>query len=104
MHPDLHSDMCPDMCLEIDVARHHGFTVLTPRGDIDVASSARLKETLTDVLVAGDLDVLVDLAEVEFIDRADKHLLRVFRSTGLDEVLVISGTPAEATAGAPPRC
>ena len=123
MHPDMHSDMH----LEIDVAPHDGFTVLIPRGDIDVATAARLKEAVTELLVAGDLDVLVDLAEVEFIDStglgalvgsrrralalngsfalvcAEQHLLKVFRLTGLDKVLAIAGTVEEAAAAAPRR-
>jgi len=82
---------------------------------------------VTDTLVAGDLDVMVDLAEVEFIDStglgalvggrrralalngsfalvcADDHLLQVFRVTGLDKVLAIAGSVEEATAGVRPR-
>jgi anti-sigma B factor antagonist len=117
----------PHMHLDIDVARHRGFTVLSPRGDLDVATAERLREAVTDTLVAGDLDVMVDLAEVEFIDStglgalvggrrralalngsfalvcADDHLLEVFRVTGLDKVLAIAGSVQEATAGARPR-
>lgn len=119
MHPDMH----PDMHLDIDVAKHHGFTVLSPRGDVDVATAARLKEAVTEVLLAGDLDVMVDLENVDFIDStglgalvggrrralalngsfalicAEQHLLKVFRLTGLDKVLAISGSVEEATAG-----
>jgi anti-sigma B factor antagonist len=115
------------MHLDIAVARHGGFTVLSPRGDLDVATAGRLREAVTDALVAGDLDVMVDLAEVEFIDStglgalvggrrralalngsfalvcAEDHLLQVFRVTGLDKVLAIAGTVEEATAGALPR-
>jgi len=115
------------MHLDIDVARHRGITVLSPRGDLDVATAERLREAVTDTLVAGDLDVMVDLAEVEFIDStglgalvggrrralalngsfalvcADDHLLEVFRVTGLDKVLAIAGSVEEATAGVRPR-
>lgn len=121
MHPDLESDLH----LEIDVARHDGHTVLSPRGDIDVATADRLKEAVTEVLLAGDLDVVVDLTRVEFIDAtglgalvggrrralalngsfavvcAQSHLLTVFRVTGLDKVLAISRTVEEAKAGGP---
>jgi anti-sigma B factor antagonist len=99
----------------------------SPRGDLDAASAERLREAVTDTLVAGDLDVMVDLAEVEFIDStglgalvggrrralalngsfalvcADDHLLQVFRVTGLDKVLAIAGSVEEATAGVRPR-
>lgn len=123
----MHHDMHPEMQLEIDVTAHDRFAVLSPRGDIDVATAERLKEAVTEVLLAGDLHVVVDLGRVEFIDStglgaliggrrralamsgsfavvcAEKHLLKVFRITGLDKVLDISGTLAEATAVAPPR-
>jgi anti-sigma B factor antagonist len=126
MQPEMHPDTHPDMYLEIDVCRHDAFTVLRPRGDIDVATAARLKEAVTEVLLAGDLDVMVDLENVDFIDStglgalvggrrralalngsfglvcAEAHLLKVFRLTGLDKVLTISGTVAEATTASPP--
>jgi anti-sigma B factor antagonist len=118
MHPDTHSDLT----LQIDVDRHDGFTVLRPCGDLDVATAVRLKEAVTEVLLAGDLDVVVDLGRVEFIDStglgamvggrrralalngafalvcADQHLLKVFRLTGLDKVFSISGTLEAARA------
>jgi len=119
----MHQDPHHETDLEIEVARHDGFTVLSPRGDVDVTTAARLKEAMTEVLVAGDLDVMVDLGRVEFIDStglgalvggrrralalngsfalicAEQHLLKVFRLTGLDKVLTISGSVEEATAG-----
>ena len=109
------------MHLEIDVVRRDGSTVLRPHGDLDHTTADRLREAVTGVLVAGDLDVVVDLQQVDFIDStglgalvggrrralalngrfglvcADDHLLRVFAVTGLDKVFAISATVDEAT-------
>ncbi len=46
----------PHMHLDIDVARHRGITVLSPRGDLDVATAERLREAVTDTLVAGSVE------------------------------------------------
>jgi anti-sigma B factor antagonist len=113
------------MHLQIDVVRRDGSTVLRPQGDLDHATADQLRAAVTEVLVAGDLHVVVDLLGVDFIDStglgalvggrrralalngrfglvcADDHLLRVFAVTGLDKVFDISATVDEATASQP---
>jgi anti-sigma B factor antagonist len=101
------------MHLDIDVTERGGYTVLSPRGEIDYATGPQLKEAITDTLVAGRLHVIVDLLGVEFIEStglgaliggrrraraldgtlalvcAESSVLKVFRVTGLDKVFEI---------------
>jgi anti-sigma B factor antagonist len=113
------------MHLTIDVARRGGRTVLSPHGDIDFASAAQLKEAITETLLAGDIHVVVDLLNVEFIESTglgaliggrrralalngsfalvcdQDHLLKIFQVTGLDKVFTIHRTVEQATAQEP---
>ena len=101
------------MHLLIDVVHREGVTVLRPHGDLDVATGPTLKESITETLVAGDVHLVIDLADVEFIESTvlgaliggrrraeavngslclvwpDHQLLRVFEITGLDKVFAI---------------
>ena len=101
------------MHLQIDVDRRPGVTVLSPHGEIDFATGPRLKESITESLVAGELHLVVDLLEVDFIESTglgalvgghrraaalngslslvccEDRLLEVFRITGLDKVFAI---------------
>ena len=110
------------MHLQIDVDRRAGLTVLSPHGEIDFATGPRLKETITETLVAGQVHLVVDLLGVDFIEStglgalvggrrraealngslslvcAQDRLLEVFRITGLDKVFAIYGSIEEAVA------
>jgi anti-sigma B factor antagonist len=109
------------MHLEIDVTERDGYTVLSPRGEIDFATGPQLKAAITDTLVAGRLHLVVDLLGVEFIEStglgaliggrrraraldgslslvcAESSVLKVFRVTGLDKVFEIHETVESAT-------
>ena len=109
------------MHLQIDEESRDGFTVLSPTGEIDVATSAALKEAITSTIVAGGTHVVVNLLGVDFIDSTglgvliggrrralavngslslvcnDDHTLKLFRLTGLDKVFTIYGTVDLAT-------
>ena len=113
------------MHLQIDVARHDGYTILSPQGEIDFATGPQLKEALTELLVAGEVNLVVDLLRVDFIEstglgaliggRRRAHALRgslvlvctadqmlkVFRITGLDKVFTIHDSVEAATAREP---
>ena len=54
--------------LQIDVTRRDGYTVLSPHGEIDFATGPQLKDAITELLVAGDVNLVVDLLEVDFIE------------------------------------
>jgi len=110
------------MHLEIDVDHRNGYVVLSPQGEIDFATGPALKEQITEVLLAGDVHVVVDLAGVDFIESTglgvliggrrraaaldgslslatpQDHVLKVFTITGLDKVFAVFDTVDEATA------
>jgi anti-sigma B factor antagonist len=104
------------MHLQIDTDHRDGFTVLSPRGEIDSVTGPRLKECITETLVGGEVHLIVDLDDVDFIESTglgalvcgrrraeavngslslvcvEDQLLRVFRVTGLDKVFPIFDT------------
>ena len=110
------------MHLQIDVARHDGYTILSPQGEIDFATGPQLKSAITETLVAGDVHIVVDLLAVDFIESTglgaliggrrrayamggslslvcrEDQMLKIFRITGLDKVFAIFDTVEEATA------
>jgi anti-sigma B factor antagonist len=110
------------MHLDIDVTERDGYTVLSPQGEIDFATGPALKEAITDALVAGKTNLVVDLLGVEFIEStglgaliggrrraraldgalslvcSENPVLKVFQVTGLDKVFEIYHSVDEATA------
>ena len=56
------------MHLQIDVTRTGGYTVVSPQGEIDFATGPQLKDALTELLVAGEVNLVVDLLGVDFIE------------------------------------
>lgn len=110
------------MHLQIDVTDRDGYTVLTPRGEIDYATGPQLKEAITDALVAGRVHLVIDMLGVEFIEStglgaliggrrraraldgslvlvcAESSVLKVLRVTGLDKVFEIHDSVEAATA------
>ena len=113
------------MHLQIDVARHDGYTILSPQGEIDFATGPQLKDALTELLVAGAVNLVVDLLGVDFIESTglgaliggrrrayalkgslelvctEDQMLKVFRITGLDKVFAIHDSVEAATAKEP---
>jgi anti-sigma B factor antagonist len=110
------------MHLPINVERRHGFTILSPQGEIDFATGPQLKDAITERLVAGDVNLIVDLLAVDFIESTglgalisgrrrahtlkgslrlvctEQQLLKIFRITGLDKVFAIYDSVEQATA------
>lgn len=104
------------MHLQIDTHHREGFTVLRPQGEIDCVTGPALKECITETLVGGEVHVVVDLCDVDFIESTglgalvggrrraqavngslslvcvEDHLLQVLRITGLDKVFAIFDT------------
>ena len=113
------------MHLQIDVTRNGGYTVVSPQGEIDFATGPQLKDALTELLVAGEVHLVVDLLAVDFIESTglgaliggrrraqalrgslvlvctEEQMLKVFRITGLDKVFTIHDTVGAATAHEP---
>ena len=110
------------MHLQIDVARHDDYTILSPQGEIDFATGPQLKDAITELLVAGEVHLVVDLLKVDFIESTglgaliggrrrahalkgslvlvatEDQMLKIFRITGLDKVFTIYQTVDEAVA------
>jgi anti-sigma B factor antagonist len=109
------------MHLPIHVDRRHGFTILSPQGEIDFATGPQLKDAITEQLVAGEVNLVMDLLKVDFIESTglgaliggrrrahalrgtlrlvctEEQLLRIFRITGLDKVFAIYESVEQAT-------
>ncbi|MFC7534774.1 STAS domain-containing protein [Actinoplanes sp. GCM10030250] len=56
------------MDLRVAARPGRGYTVVEVRGDLDMATAPRLRESLQQLIDAGDRHVVVDLAEVDFMD------------------------------------
>jgi anti-sigma B factor antagonist len=114
------------MHLQIDVTRTDGHTVVSPHGEIDFATGPQLKDAITELLVAGDVHLVIDLLDVDFIESTglgaliggrrrahalkgslvlvctEQQMLKIFRITGLDKVFTIHETVEAATQQAAP--
>lgn len=99
--------------LEIHTHVENGHTVITPRGEIDLVSQSDLKKLINDLVVEGQVDLVVDLGETTFLDStalgaligarrlthtfkgsfalvcAEERLLKLFRITSLDKFFAI---------------
>lgn len=110
----------------LDIRTWHdaGHTVLEVAGELDVYTAPRLREQLVNQARAGRHRLVVDLAELVFIDSsglgvlvgglkraraadgtvtitgANAHILDVLRITGLVRVFPVYGTVAEALSAA----
>jgi anti-sigma B factor antagonist len=95
--------------------------VIVARGELDVQSVPELKACLAEALDAGQTRIVVDIAEVSFIDSlslsalvgarrrlsehgrlavvaAHEYVLLILQATGLEQVLDVFATRAEAEA------
>ncbi|RJL24766.1 STAS domain-containing protein [Bailinhaonella thermotolerans] len=103
------------MRLRLDHRVEDDHTVVGIAGEIDVFTAPRLREYLTDLIMSGGAHLVLDMAEVAFLDsaglgvligtlrrlqvhdgtlaviNANHHVLKVFRTTRLDRVIEVSG-------------
>jgi anti-sigma B factor antagonist len=110
--------------LELDVEHVNGYTVLTPRGDLDLATVRDLRARIHQLLQDGNVHLVLDLEHVDFIDSSglgvligarrktfarrgsfalvceNLRVLRLLELTGLNMVFTMHGTRDEATARA----
>jgi anti-anti-sigma factor len=111
----------PDDTLEVDVAEHPGFTVLTARGTIDYWTVRPLRTAIEEAVAAPRPCVVLDLGKVGFVDSTGLALLvsadqwtrdrdgwfriaepadqlrRLLTTTNLDRRLAVHGSVADAT-------
>jgi anti-sigma B factor antagonist len=109
------------MQLQIDVTKRHGYTILSPQGEIDFATGPQLKDAINERLIAGEVNLVMDLEAVDFIESTglgaliggrrrahalkgslrlvctEEQLLKIFRITGLDKVFAIYDSVEQAT-------
>lgn len=106
----------------IDVADRDGCTVVSVKGEVDLATAPSLKNRLLELVADGVTEIVVDLSDTDFLDSTglgavvaaykrvrahDGHLRlvatsarvkRVFEITNLDRVVPICATIEEACA------
>lgn len=101
------------MQLEIEIRTERGLHVVIPRGELDLVTQGQLKQAINDLVVAGHVDIVVDLDETTFLDStglgaligarrkthafkgsfsivcSNERMLRLFTITSLDKVFKI---------------
>jgi anti-sigma B factor antagonist len=111
------------MELSLGTREVSGHAVLEVKGEVDVYTSAKLRERLLEVIGGGANRVVVDLRRVDFLDSSglgvlvgalkrlrmaggdlslvcdNEKLLKIFKITGLDMVFALHPTEEAAAAG-----
>ena len=54
--------------LQVTCREDRGWTVVVARGQLDVATAPRFRESLIEAQYGGATDVLVDIDDIEFVD------------------------------------
>ncbi len=108
------------MDLDLETEHRDGATVLTLRGEIDVYTASRLRQSILDLVEAGTPHIVVDMARVDFLDSTglgvlveglkrvrsregtlsivatQEKILKIFDITGLNKAFPIYGSVEEA--------
>ena len=110
------------MDLTLSTREVGGRTVVAVGGEIDVYTAPRLRDTITELVAAGNYDLIIDMEQVEFLDSTglgvlvgglkkvrahdgslqlictQDRLLKIFRITGLAKVFTIHASTEAALA------
>jgi anti-sigma B factor antagonist len=110
------------MDLDLETTTTGSATVVSLRGEIDVYTAPRLRQTLIDLIGGGATDLVVDMSAVDFLDStglgvlvgglkrvkakdgmlklvvSQEKILKIFDITGLTKVFPIFGDLDEAVA------
>src|SRR5205809_7977346 len=116
------ADILRAVNLDVETGTRRGASVATLRGEIDVYTAPRLRQTLIDLVEGGATNIVVDMEKVDFLDSTglgvlvgglkrvkDKEgsmklvanqdrILKIFDITGLSKVFPMFGTLDEALA------
>jgi anti-sigma B factor antagonist len=108
--------------LDLTVTTHAARTIVTVSGEIDLATQGQLRAVLNDLVVAGQVNLVLDLTGVSFLDSTglgaligtrrrvhafhgsltlvipDESVMKVFTITGLEKVFAIHRTLDDALA------
>ena len=108
--------------LEMETSANGDWMVLTVGGEVDLNTAPQLKERINGLIAQGNSNLVVDLDGVEFMDSTGlsalvsglmrtsesgggmavvcnrPQVLRLLALTGLDQVLTVYGSVAEAVA------
>lgn len=108
--------------LRLEVQRHGATRVVACAGEVDLATVSQLRTALTDEMLDGPVDLVIDLSKVTFMDSSglgalvgahrkarlfqgrltvvatSSSLLRLLTITGLDRVLTVVPSVEEALA------
>ena len=110
----------PRVNLDVETSTKNGTSIVTLRGEIDVYTAPRLRQTLIDLVEGGATSIVVDMEKVDFLDSTglgvlvgglkrvkDKEgtmklvatqdrILKIFDITGLSKVFPIFGSLDQA--------
>jgi anti-sigma B factor antagonist len=106
--------------LDVETSTKDGVSVVSLRGEIDVYTAPRLRQTLIDLVEGGASEIVVDMEHVDFLDSTglgvlvgglkrvkdrdgemklvakQDRILKIFDITGLSKVFPMYGTLDEA--------
>jgi anti-sigma B factor antagonist len=109
-----------DACFDVTDSEQPGVPVLNVRGEIDVATSPKFHELLTELIEHGPELLIVNLTDVSFIDSTglgvlvgavrgmrasggdlrlvvtQPHIIKLLKLTGLDEVFSVLPNTSDA--------
>ena len=110
------------MELEVETREEAGYTVVTPRGELDLSTVEHFREVLLELIIQGHVHLIIDLDQIDFIDSlgfgalvaarrkartfkgtvgivcSAERVLRLFKVTELERVFTI----ADSVEGHPP--
>jgi anti-sigma B factor antagonist len=113
------------MQFEIKQRTENGHHIVMPCGDVDIATQGQLRDAIEELVVAGHVNLVVDLDETTFLDStglgaligarrkahtfkgsfaiicSDESLLKMFWLTNLDKVFTIQSREEWRAANAP---
>lgn len=108
------------MDLSLETRETGGRTVVSVGGEIDVYTAPRLRDRISDLVAAGEYNLVIDMEKVDFLDSTglgvlvgglkkvrahdgsmelvcnQDRLLKIFRITGLAKVFTIHESEAAA--------